>query len=93
VISPHYAFYKALVWPAFAIGAEAELEKQRVAIREVLAHLWVVWRAGNVTNALRGSREIRVSGNEELWCKPWILFKNDDVYSLSRWYWTYYYTI
>ncbi|KAJ5312092.1 fungal-specific transcription factor domain-containing protein [Penicillium antarcticum] len=73
-ISPHDAFYKALVWPAFVIGADAKLEKQRVAIREVFGRLWIVWRAGNVSNALRVLREIWMRGDEELWSKPWIGF-------------------
>lgn len=60
------------MWPAFVIGAEAKLLKQRVAIREIFGHLWVVWRTGNVSYALRGLREIWVRGNEELWCKPWM---------------------
>ncbi|KAJ5367284.1 fungal-specific transcription factor domain-containing protein [Penicillium brevicompactum] len=71
-ISTDDPFFKALVWPAFVIGAEARNESQRKAVLEVTGHLWTAWRAGNVRNAVHVLKQIWARGDKEGWSTPWI---------------------
>lgn len=71
-ISTDDPFFKALVWPAFVIGAEARNEGQRKAVLEVTGHLWTAWRAGNVRNAVHVLKQIWARGDNEGWSTPWI---------------------
>lgn len=71
-ISTEDPFFKALVWPAFVIGAEARSEGQRKAVLEVTGHLWTAWRAGNVRNAVHVLKQIWGRGDLEGWATPWI---------------------
>ena len=71
-ISTEDPFFKALVWPAFVIGAEARTEGQRNAALEVTGNLWTVWRAGNVRNTVHVLKQIWARGDQEGWSTPWI---------------------
>lgn len=71
-ISIEDSFFKALVWPAFVIGAEARNEDQRMAVLKVTGRLWTAWRSGNVRNAVHILKEIWVRGDREDWSTPWI---------------------
>jgi hypothetical protein len=71
-ISPEDTHFRALVWPAFVIGAEAKNLSQRLVIVRVFERLWDIWRCQNVKNALDVLRDLWARNDESTTPVSWI---------------------
>ncbi|KAE8152973.1 fungal-specific transcription factor domain-containing protein [Aspergillus avenaceus] len=75
-MDPQDRYFRALFWPTFVIGAEAQTQTQRKVIMEALHHLWIAWAgAQNVVHAAEVLKEIwGRNSTDGVPPEPWIQF-------------------